>query len=69
MHTTVFALDSAVVEVQEMISSHGSLLTNASNKAFIYVPVNSYGHGGTVIKYVLTLQYYTLYRKTSTGWM
>ena len=24
-----FALDSAVVEVQEMFSSHGSLLTNA----------------------------------------
>ena len=25
----IFALDSAVVEVQEMFSSHGSLLTNA----------------------------------------
>ena len=27
----IFALDSAVVEVQEMFSSHGSLLTNASS--------------------------------------
>ena len=25
----IFALDSAVVEVQEMFSSHGSLVTNA----------------------------------------
>ena len=25
----IFALDSAVVEVQEMFSAHGSLLTNA----------------------------------------
>ena len=25
----IFALDSAVVEVQEMFSSHGGLLTNA----------------------------------------
>ena len=25
----IFALDSAVVEIQEMFSSHGSLLTNA----------------------------------------
>ena len=27
----IFALDSAVVEVKEMFSSHGSLLTNAMN--------------------------------------
>ena len=25
----IFALDSAIVEVQEMVSSHGGLLTNA----------------------------------------
>ena len=33
----IFALDSAVVEVQEMFSSHGSLLTDAI-----------YHHGGTL---------------------
>ena len=35
----IFALDSAVVEVQEMFSSHGGLLTNAM-----------YHHGNTLIK-------------------
>ena len=35
----IFALDSAVVEVQEMFSSHGGLLTNAM-----------YHHGENLIK-------------------
>ena len=34
----IFAIDSAVVEVQEMFSSHGSLLTNAM-----------YHHGETLL--------------------
>ena len=34
----IFALDSAVVEIQEMFSSHGSLLTNAM-----------YHHGETLL--------------------
>ena len=37
--TKLFALDSAVVKVQEMFSSHGSLLSNAM-----------YHHGETLIK-------------------
>ena len=37
LNALFFALDSAVVEVQEMFSSHGNLLTNAM-----------YHHGETV---------------------
>ena len=35
----IFALDSAVVEVQEMFSSHGGFLNNNSSVASIYFEI------------------------------